>query len=246
MVENNSKYGFLRNGGFWTDVLFILLSFFFLPKAGDFLKRLFAGSFREDETSFLIIGAIIVSIFLLRWIALGLIGTGPRKENKDPGFGFVWVLQLPTTLMGMAFLVMAIVVPLKEGGIVDLTEGDVPIGLMGLSIIGIEATLLYRLYSRKADATHSMFTLIFSNTVILAHLLLWQSFYHYGLSAIAQQALDSIVNLILLIVVGAVMFVMFYIGPRSLLILKEENPLMTAVRMLVLFIFSVASAVYWS
>jgi hypothetical protein len=246
MVKNISKYSFLENGGFWVDALFLLLSLFLLPRAGGILRRLFAGSFQDDETSFLTIGAIIVSMFLLRWIALGLIGTGPRKEEDDPGFGLVWVLQLPTTLMGMAFLIIAIVIPLRESGIVDLTVGDVPIGLMGLSIIGIEAALLYRLIGRKADADHSIFTFVFSNSVLLGHLFLWQSFYHFGLSAIAQHAFDSITNLIFLIVLGAVMFAMFYIGPRSLLLFKDENPVVTSVRMVIVFVFSVAAAVYWS
>ena len=231
----------LRSPGFWFDTLFVVFSVFLLPRAGRIVERVFASSFQDDERSFLIVTGLVILAFLGKWIAFALLGSNEKKEEGNDGYFVVWLLNLPSVILGMAFLIIAIVVPLKNAGIVDLTEGDAPIGVMGLSILAIEGILLYRLSKVDFSKEISRWKVLFSYAAIFGFVFLFQCLFSFFLSAYLSFAFSGIANFLFAVVLSGIVFVMFYVGPRSVLLFDEDNWGFAFLRMCLVFVVMVVT-----
>lgn len=217
-----------------------MFSVFLLPYAGRIVEKLFAGSFQDDQESFLVVAALILGVYLFRWLAFLLLGFGKkRKKDGGEGFFFIWLLNLPSSLLGMAFLVIAIVVPLKNAGVVDLTAGDAPIGVMGLSILAIEAVLLFRLLQIDFDSEVPRLTVLVSYLAIFGYVFVFQCLFSYFLTVLLGFGSSSVFHFLFAIFVSILAFVMFYAGPRSLLLYDESRWGFAILRMCVVFVVSV-------
>ncbi len=231
------------------DVVFILLNFSLFPFVENYLLILFDDSFREDD---FLIGAIIVVLFLWRLVALFLKrksfvermvfeGEFNEESKEDDGCGVtgcVWFFSLFSSLLGIAGLLVAVLVLSKDLGFGDFSKYDNLIGFSGLALIGLEFWLLYRLfkvppqkeikeikakkpkYMPKINSTRQ----IFADLGLFGYMFLWQVFFNYFmLVVIAPNIFNSIITFIGLSIASIVVFIMFYVGPRSVFIAEDIN-----------------------
>ncbi len=243
----------VRSRGVWIDIAFIVLSVFVLPRIGYRLGELFELSFRNDQTAFYVIGSVVITVFLWRWIALYLkrFAFERRNETTERNIGVFWFAYLPSAVLSFGFVAALIAMAFKEVGISDLMEGEAFIGITALFFLGIEAWLMYSLNPKiemefsDRDWRFEPLTELFADLGLFAYIFVWQCFYNFALATVMPNALDSTTNFIGFLIFAAIVFLFFYLGPRLLFLMEDGRRPATWIRIGLIFVISFVAHLFF-
>lgn len=201
------------------------------------------------------ISLIIIVVFFWRFIALYLkrIPVQNRIENEKglKSLGTLWILNLFAVLLSTAFVIVTVLTFLDEAGIGDFNSYDNLIGFIGLIFPLLELFLLYRLTrplskeEKKRSAKNSGAE-IFADLGLFAYLFVWQAFYNFYLATITSNVFYSITAFIGISIISMIVFVMFYLGPRTVFLLEDAGYNSTRLSISLVFLTSFFSHLIWA
>lgn len=233
------------------DAVFVLLNLFLLPLLGSRLERLFQSSFQNDDQAFLILAVIIFVVFFWRFVALYVkrVSVQHRLEDEEDvrSVGCLWFLNLSSVVLSGAFLIVLITIIFETAGFKTQEFFAVVTALIGLAFIIIELILLYRLTRPLEDdeiktaRNQNPLTELFADAGLFAYMFVWQAFYNFYLASITPNSLTSMGIFIATFILSAIVFVMFYLGPRSVFLLEDAGYKSTWLSISLVFLASFAS-----
>ena len=253
------KYVPLHWHGIAFDGVFILLNLTLFRFLGTFLEKVAGDSFQDDGTAFFAFGVIIIVVYLWRLVALYLKRL-PLKlratldENYTTRDGldtpaYVWILSIATSLVSGVVIFVAIFTLLKNFGFGDISEWS-PICLI---IVAVELWLIFRLFKKptakelkklthnkplKKETVNAPIQL-FADLGLFAYMFVWQTVYNHYISVVFT---DNLFNSISVFIFGTILwlvvFLMLYLGPRSVFLFEDAKYKITWVTISLVFLSS--------
>ncbi|HMJ08233.1 MAG TPA: hypothetical protein VK468_04465 [Pyrinomonadaceae bacterium] len=258
-----------NRSGIAIDTVVIIANIFLFPIVTARIGGLFDESFRDEPAAFMTLGGLMMFILAGRMFGLYLkrfslqSRSGAKAETEFPLYFFI--LNVPVLVLTAAFVMVYATTILADIGIGETTYSGRPKESAAASVIGaivmfaIMCTEIYFLYrlsrplsrrERQLKANGSwMFTWLGETAAdfgLFAYMIVWQVFYNYTVSIFLVPA-PNMVETFEFKIFGAVfmfmVFLMFYVSPRTVFLIEDRKYLGTWVLIFGVYLSSIIA--YW-
>ncbi|MEZ5307217.1 MAG: hypothetical protein R2684_08750 [Pyrinomonadaceae bacterium] len=228
------------------DKAMAFLSLLVFPPVVSLFEQSFQKSFSTPEADITWLALIIVAATIWRWLALYMKANDLRRRGKSVDLGLAWLFHAPSAVLGAAFVTVAIFATAIN--VLGIEIGETWIAISALTFLILEGTLLYRLSNESSEMKEAepakLGTLLFVQGGLVLNVLLWQGFYHFFLNTMFREIAPGIGYLIALLILSAIVFAFFYIGPRAILLAESEDR-NKWIYIAAVFILSIAGSLLW-